>query len=70
MNKCFFCQHRVEPSFKDVGNLVKFLTPRKKIVDSERSELCAKHQRKMAKQVRFARYLALLPYTSYQTGRE
>lgn len=66
MNKCFFCQYRAEPSFKDIANLQKFLTPRKKILSSEKSGVCAKHQRKLAKQIKYARYLAFIPYTSYQ----
>lgn len=67
MTKCFFCTHKVDPSFKDLENLTKFLTPRRKIVDAAKSMVCAKHQRKLAVQVKYARYLALVPYTSYQT---
>lgn len=70
MSKCFFCQHSVEPSFKDIPNLQKFLTPRKKIVARDKTMLCAKHQRALAEQIKRARYLALLPYTSGQIGRE
>lgn len=70
MNKCFFCQHKIEPDFKDSANLQKFLTARKKIVANERSGLCAKHQRQLAREVRYARFLGLLPYTSYQMGKE
>jgi len=66
MNYCFFCQHKTDPSYKDTANLVKFLTPRKKILLAEKSGSCAKHQRKLAKQIKYARYLALIPYTSYQ----
>ena len=66
MNKCFFCQYNVSPSFKDIDNLQKFLTPRMKIVSRERSNVCAKHQRKLTKQMKYARFLALLPYVSYQ----
>ncbi len=66
MNKCFFCQHKINPSFKDIENLEKFLTARMKISQKEKNNLCAHHQRFLAKQVRYARLLALLPYTSYQ----
>lgn len=69
MNKCFFCQHKVEPYFKDTENLQKFLSARKKIMTSEKSGLCAKHQRRLSIQIKYARFLALLPFTSYQTGR-
>ncbi|MDH7476171.1 MAG: 30S ribosomal protein S18 [Microgenomates group bacterium] len=66
MKTCFFCQYQIEPSFKDVDNLAKFLTTRKKIVSRQNSNLCAKHQRHLAKQIKYARYLALIPYVSYQ----
>jgi len=66
MNNCFFCKYDTEPDFKDVENLEKFLTARKKILSRERSNICAKHQRNLSKQIKYARYLALIPYTSYQ----
>ena len=66
MNPCFFCKYSVEPDYKDTENLEKFLSPRKKIVNREKSKVCAKHQRSLSKQIKYARYLALIPYTSYQ----
>jgi len=67
MNKCFYCQYKTDPDFKDVDNLQKFITPRKKIVSRDKSNICAKHQRKLTKHIKYARYLGLLPYISYQT---
>lgn len=64
--RCFYCKFKIEPDFKDLENLEKFLTPRKKIASREKSHICAKHQRALSKQIKHARYLALLPYTSYQ----
>lgn len=69
MAKCFFCEHKVNPNYKEVDNLEKFLSPRKKIVNRERSGVCAKHQRILTKQIKHARFLALLPYVSYQGMR-
>lgn len=66
MNNCFFCQHKIEPSFKDIDNLSKFLSPRKKILGRDKTGVCAKHQRKLTKEIKHARYLSLLPYVSYQ----
>jgi small subunit ribosomal protein S18 len=66
MTRCFFCQQRLEPNFKEVNNLEKFLTPRKKILRRDKSYLCPSHQRKLAKQIKYARFLALIPYVSYQ----
>lgn len=66
MSKCFFCKYNSQPDYKDKENLIKFLTPRVKIVSREKSGVCAKHQRSLTKQIKHARYLALIPYTSYQ----
>ncbi|HLL61187.1 MAG TPA: 30S ribosomal protein S18 [Candidatus Nitrosocosmicus sp.] len=65
MTNCFFCEHATNPSYKDINNLEKFLSVRKKIVPTEKSRVCAKHQRKLTKEIKYARYLALLPYLSY-----
>lgn len=66
MNKCFFCKYKTEPSFKETDNLEKFLSSRKKIVSREYNGLCAKHQRRLAREIKYARYLAMIPYVSYQ----
>ena len=63
---CFFCQYKIEPDFKDVINLEKFLSQRKKLIGRDRTGTCAKHQRKLTKQIKYARYMGLLPYVSYQ----
>jgi small subunit ribosomal protein S18 len=69
MTKCFFCQYNVLPSFKDIDNLEKFLSPRKKILNREKTGVCAKHQRRLTKHIKYARYLGLIPYVSYQGCR-
>ncbi|KXK07546.1 MAG: 30S ribosomal protein S18 [Microgenomates bacterium OLB22] len=69
MTKCYFKTHNIEPDFKDVETLKKFLTARMKIMDPARSGVCAKYQRKLAKQIKYARYMALIPYTAYQGMR-
>ena len=66
MNRCFFSQHKTNPSFKDIENLEKFISPRKKIVGRDKTNVCARHQRELTKQIKYARYLGLLPYVSYQ----
>lgn len=62
--KCVFCEEGKEPTFTDVETLQHFLTERGKIVSRSRNGLCARHQRKLAEQVKYARHLALLTYTS------
>ena len=64
--KCFFCKYGSNPDYKNFDNLEKFITPRKRILSREKSGVCAKHQRALSKQIKHARYLALIPYTSYQ----
>jgi small subunit ribosomal protein S18 len=69
MTKCFFCQYKATPSYKEVENLEKFLSPRKKIINRELSGVCSKHQRGLTRQIKYARFLSLLPYVSYQGMR-
>ncbi|GIW63245.1 MAG: 30S ribosomal protein S18 [Patescibacteria group bacterium] len=64
--ECFFCQYKVDPDYKDIDNLKKFISARKRILSRKITGVCAKHQRKLAKQIKYARYLALIPYTHYQ----
>lgn len=66
MSKCFFCQFKTEPNYKDYENLKKFITSRGKILPSKLTNTCPKHQRKLAKHIKYARFLALIPYVSYQ----
>lgn len=58
---CFFCEKRLLPDYKDLENLKKFLSERGKIINRNRSGVCAKHQRKLALAIKRSRYLALLP---------
>lgn len=66
MKKCFFCKYKAEPTFKEADNLEKFLSSRMKIVSREYNGLCAKHQRSLAREIKYARFLALIPFVSYQ----
>lgn len=59
---CWFCQNKSNPMYTDLVNLRRFLTDRVKIVAKERSGVCSKHQRMVAKNIKYARHLALLPF--------
>jgi small subunit ribosomal protein S18 len=61
---CFFCKEKVEPSFKEVANLSRFMSDRGRIIGRDRTGVCAKHQRKIAREIKRARHLALLPFVS------
>lgn len=63
---CFFCKQGKQPDFKEVESLKKFLTIRGKIVAREKSKVCALHQRKLAREIKKARALMLLPYVMYE----
>jgi len=55
------------PTYKDVENIEKFISARMKILPREKTGITAKMQRKLSKQIKYARYMALIPYVSYQS---
>jgi small subunit ribosomal protein S18 len=59
---CAYCERKANPNYKEVEDLAKFVSDRGKIVGRNRSGLCAKHQRKLARAVKRARFLALIPF--------
>lgn len=59
---CLFCQNKSDPTFTDLVSLRHFLTDRAKIIGKERSGVCSRHQRRLAKNIKYARHLALLPF--------
>lgn len=60
---CMFCQSKTIPLYTDVATLKRFISDRAKIVSRLRSGVCSKHQRKLSKQIKYARHLSLLPFT-------
>lgn len=60
---CLFCKNKIVPTYMDIATLRRFLTDRAKIYPKQRSGACAKHQRAIAKNIKYARHLALLPFT-------
>jgi len=60
---CYFCQRNIkEIDFKDIQTLQRFISLLGKIRPRKKTGLCAQHQRKVARAIKRARYLALLPY--------
>ena len=60
---CFFCKSHIESiGYKDVELLQRFVNPDGKISAREGTGTCAKHQRELARAVKNARYMAILPY--------
>ena len=60
--ECFFCKEKKEPDFLESEILSRFISERGKINSRTRSGLCSKHQRRVTREVKRARYMALLPF--------
>ncbi|MDF7667506.1 30S ribosomal protein S18 [Orbaceae bacterium ESL0721] len=61
---CRFTSEGVkEIDYKDISLLKSFITESGKIVPSRITGTSAKYQRQLARAIKRARYLALLPYT-------
>ncbi|MBM3695730.1 MAG: 30S ribosomal protein S18 [Actinobacteria bacterium] len=62
---CYFCAESIEHiDYKDVALLRKFMSDRAKIRSSRVTGNCVQHQRRVARAIKNARELALLPYTN------
>jgi small subunit ribosomal protein S18 len=61
---CWFEQNGIEPDYKDIKIISRYITERGKIVPRRLSGLTAKNQRRLAKAVKRARHLALIPFVS------
>ena len=48
--------------YKDVNIISKYITEKGKIMNRRMTGACAKHQRHIAQQVKYARFMALIPY--------
>lgn len=61
---CPFCKKKFEPDFKQPEILANYITERGKILGKDRTGLCSKHQRRVATEIKRARFLGLLSYTA------
>jgi len=60
---CQFCREKTEfIDYKDVGLLRKYMSDRGKIRARRTTGACARHQRELARAIKNAREMALLPY--------
>ena len=63
--KCPLCESGVKlVTYKDIYQLKKYTSVRGKIISTEKSGVCAKHQRQLAKSIKRARFMSLLPYVA------
>ena len=62
---CAFCVDKVTRiDYKEHARLRQFVSDRGKILKSRMTGTCAKHQRKLARAIKRARHIALLPFVS------
>lgn len=60
---CYFCQRNLkEIDFKNRDLLGKFISASGKIKPKKKTGFCSKHQRQLAKAIKRARFLGLLPF--------
>ena len=58
---CQMCAGK-DVDYKDVQIVSKYITEKGKIMPRRMTGACAKHQRHIAQQVKYARFMALIPY--------
>lgn len=60
---CQFCKVETdELDYKDIGRIRRFTSSRGKILSTKVTGTCARHQRMLAKALKKARFLGMLPY--------
>lgn len=58
---CYMCTGK-EINYKDVDILKKYMNDKGKILPRRVTGACAKHQRHIAEQIKYARFMALIPF--------
>jgi small subunit ribosomal protein S18 len=62
---CFFCKENIDYiDYKDISLLRKFISDKGKIRPKRSSGNCVQHQKMIAKAIKRAREVALMPYFS------
>jgi small subunit ribosomal protein S18 len=61
IKECEFTSLGIEPDYKDIKRLQKYITPQGKIMPRRRTGVTAKMQRRLSVAIKRARHLALLP---------
>lgn len=63
--QCHFCAVNIKAiDFKDPEMLWKFLTPQAQIAKRRKTGTCALHQRALARAIKHARILGIIPFTT------
>lgn len=65
MPQCYFCTtNRDVIDYKDAETLRKFMSGQARIYPPRKTGTCAKHQRRLARAIKRARFMGLVPYTT------
>jgi len=59
---CGFCDGKTDPDYKDASVLYRYLSERGKMLGKARTGICSHHQRILQREIKKARFLALVPY--------
>jgi len=59
---CPFGRDKSKINYKDIYKLKKYITTRGRVLNPERTGVSPSCQRKLAREIKRARYMALLPY--------
>lgn len=63
MPQCFFCSQNLKDiDYKETSLLRRFISAQAKIIDPKHTGTCAFHQRRLARAIKRARFMGLLPY--------
>ncbi len=62
--KCVFCEENFLPDYKDIATLQYKTSERGKILPKRVTGTCSRHQRKLARAIKRARFIGFLPYVS------
>ncbi|HAK69561.1 MAG TPA: 30S ribosomal protein S18 [Treponema sp.] len=61
---CRFCANKAKIDYKDADGLRRFTTERGKILPRRITGTCSKHQKELARAIKRARAICLLPYVA------
>lgn len=60
---CFFCEEKIDKiDYKEAYMLRRFMNSQGKIYPPKRHGTCTRHQRELAKAIKRARVMALVPF--------
>ena len=60
---CVFCKNKLDIDYKNLELIARYISSRGKILSRRISGNCSKHQRKVARAIKRARFLNLAPHT-------